>query len=58
MFGDGMGDIDLSENVVVGDAGDVFPPQPKKEPSFDAPGDFGGILGSGFCIVVVESSDS
>ena len=41
VFGEGMGDMDLSENVVVEDAGEIFPPQPKKDPSFDVPGDFG-----------------
>jgi hypothetical protein len=29
---------------VVEEAGDVFPPQPKKLPSFNAPGDLGSCL--------------
>jgi hypothetical protein len=34
-----------SEKVVVDEAGDVLPPQPKKLPSLEAPGDFGiGLL--------------
>ena len=36
-----MGEKDFSEKVVVEDAGDVFPPQPKKDPSLEVPGDFG-----------------
>ncbi len=40
-WGEGMGEIDFSEKVVVEDAGDVLPPQPKNEPSLEAPGDFG-----------------
>ncbi len=40
-WGEGMGEIDFSEKVVVEDAGDVLPPQPKKDPSLEAPGDFG-----------------
>lgn len=51
--GDGMGEKDFSENVVVEDVGE-FPPQPKNEPSFEAPGDFGCV----FCIVVLDSLDS
>ena len=39
--GDGMGEKDFSEKDVEGEAGDVLPPQPKKDPSFEAPGDFG-----------------
>ena len=52
---DGMGEKDFSESVVVEDGGDVLPapPQPKKEPSLEAPGDFGA-----FCIVVLESYES
>ena len=43
--GDGMGEKFLSsENVVVDDAGEVFPPHPKKDPSLDAPGDLGSGL--------------
>lgn len=49
-----MGEKDLSENVVVEDVGE-FPPQPKNDPSLEAPGDFGGC---DFCIVVLESLDS
>ena len=49
-----MGDIDFSEKVVVEEAGDVLPPQPKKDPSLEAPGDFG----SAFWMVVLESFDS
>ena len=48
-----MGEKDFSENVVVEDAGDVLPPQPKNDPSLDAPGDFGKGL-----FVVLESCDS
>lgn len=49
-----MGEYDFSENVVVDDGGDVvLAPQPKKEPSLEAPGDFGA-----FCIVVLESYES
>ncbi len=43
-WGEGMGEIDFSEKVVVDDAGDVLPPQPKNEPSVEAPGDFGSDL--------------
>jgi hypothetical protein len=49
-----MGDIDFSEKVVVEEAGDVLPPQPKKDPSLEAPGDFG----SAFWMVILESFDS
>lgn len=42
--GEGMGEIDFSENVVVEEAGDAFPPQPKKDPSLEAPGDLGSGL--------------
>jgi hypothetical protein len=43
--GDGRGENALSsENVVVDEAGDVLPPQPKKDPSFDVPGDLGSCL--------------
>lgn len=49
-----MGEKDFSENVVVEEGGDVLlAPQPKKEPSLEAPGDFGT-----FCIVVLESYES
>ena len=37
----------------MGDAGDVAPPQPKKDPSLDAPGDFGKGL-----FVMLESCNS
>jgi hypothetical protein len=48
--GDGMGEKFLSsENVVVDDAGEVFPPHPKKDPSLDAPGD----LGCGFSELLI-----
>jgi hypothetical protein len=40
-WGEGMGEIDFSEKVVVEEAGDGAPPQPKKDPSLEAPGDFG-----------------
>lgn len=54
MFGEGIGEKDLSEKVVVEDAGDAAaPPQPKKVPSLEAPGDLGG-----FCMVVLESYES
>jgi hypothetical protein len=33
-----------SEKVVVDEAGEVLPPQPKNDPSFDAPGDLGVVL--------------
>ena len=52
-WGDGIGEKDLSENVVVEDTGDVLPPQPKNDPSLDAPGDFGKGL-----FVMLESCDS
>jgi hypothetical protein len=39
--GDGIGEKDFSEKVVIDEAGDVLPPQPKKDPSLEAPGDFG-----------------
>jgi hypothetical protein len=52
--GDGIGEYDFSENDVVEDAGDVFPPQPKNDPSLEPPGDFGGPL----LIVVLESYES
>ncbi len=41
--GDGMGEYDLSEKFVVEDAGDVAPPHPKNDPSFEAPGDLGAF---------------
>jgi len=44
VWGDGMGENSFSEKLDVEDAGDVLPPQPKKEPSFEAPGDFCGDL--------------
>ena len=53
-WGDGMGETDFSEKVVVEEAGDGLPPQPKKEPSLEAPGDFG----SGFWMVLSGSFDS
>jgi hypothetical protein len=53
-WGEGMGEIDFSENVVVDEAGDGLPPQPKKDPSFEAPGDFG----SAFWMVVLDSFES
>jgi len=37
-----MGEYGFSEKLVVDEIGEVFPPQPKKEPSFDPPGDFDG----------------
>jgi hypothetical protein len=43
-WGDGMGEMDCSEKVVVGEAGDRLPPQPKKDPSFEVPGDFGSAF--------------
>jgi hypothetical protein len=43
--GDCAGEWALSsEKVVVDEAGEVLPPQPKKEPSFDVPGDLGSAL--------------
>lgn len=51
--GEGIGENDFSENVVVED-GDEFPPQPKNDPSLLVPGDFG----CDFCIVVLESFES
>lgn len=51
--GDGIGEKDLSENVVVEDVGE-FAPQPKNEPSLEPPGDFGCC----FCIVVLDSFES
>jgi hypothetical protein len=54
LYGDGMGEYEFSEKVVVEETGDVVPPHPKKEPSFDVPGD----LGRGFCMVVLESVES
>jgi hypothetical protein len=43
-WGEGMGEMDFSEKVVVEEAGDVFPPQLKKDPSLEAPGDLGSGL--------------
>jgi len=57
-YGDGIGEYDLSENVVRDEIGEVEPPQPKKEPSLEVPGDLGGKFGNGFCMVVLESSES
>ena len=51
--GDGRGENDLSENVVVVDTGDALPPQPKNVPSLVAPGDFGKGL-----FVISEPCDS
>jgi hypothetical protein len=50
---EGKGEKELSDKGVVGDVAPP-PPQPKKEPSFDPPGD----LGSDFWIVELESLDS
>jgi len=40
--GDGMGEYVFSEKFVLAEIGDVFPPQPKNEPSFEPAGDFCG----------------
>ena len=53
VLAEGMGEKDFSENVLVEEGGEVLPPQPKKEPSLEAPGDFGA-----FCTVVLESYES
>jgi hypothetical protein len=37
--------------------GEVIPPQPKKDPSLEVPGDL-GRLGNGFCMVVFESFEA
>jgi hypothetical protein len=53
-LGDGIGEYaDFSENVVVEDAGDAAPPQPKNVPSLDPPGDLGKGL-----FVLLESCES
>lgn len=54
VWGEGIGENDFSEKDVVDEDGDVFPPQPKKEPSFDPLGD----LGCDFWMVVLEPFDS
>jgi len=40
-WGEGIGEKDFSEKLVVEDAGDVAPPQPKKVWSLDPLGDLG-----------------
>lgn len=53
--GEGMGEKFLSsEKVVVDEAGEVFPPHPKKEPSLDAPGDLGSCLSEGLLMLVAS----
>lgn len=52
-WGDGIGEYDLSEKLVVEEAGDIAPPHPKNDPSLEAPGDLGN-----FCMVALESFDS
>jgi hypothetical protein len=49
VVGDGKGEFFSSENVTLVEPGEVFPPQPKKDPSFDAPGD----LGSGLSMLLI-----
>ena len=49
---DRVGEYPFSESVVVDDTGDVLP-QPKNDPSLDAPGDFGNGL-----FVISELYDS
>lgn len=56
-YGEGIGEYDFSEKVVVDELGDVVPPQLKKDPSLEAPGDL-GKFGNGFCMVLLESLDS
>ena len=42
--GEGIGEYVFSEKLVLDEIGDVLPPHPKNEPSFEPPGDFCGDL--------------
>jgi hypothetical protein len=41
VWGEGIGEKDFSEKLVVEDAGDTAPPQPKNVWSLEPPGDLG-----------------
>lgn len=56
-YGEGMGEKESSEKVVLDELGELVPFQPKKVPSLEFPGDL-GITGSAFCIVVSELFES
>jgi hypothetical protein len=45
--GVGRGEYGFSEKVVVEEAGDDAPPQPKKDPSLEPPGDLGWVFCTG-----------
>lgn len=53
-YGEGIGENALSSSKLVEvEAGDVLPPQPKKDPSLEVPGDFVlGDLGNGLLLLV------